>query len=312
MRFHRALATASRRSLLLAAASLPACAAEGRGGRSAPAAGPGAAVPAAAPQGGSGSRYFRTTDGVRLHYLEAGRGQPLVIVPGWSMPAWIFEPQLRGLSSRYRVIVLDPRGQGESEIAPGGYHHVRRGQDIGDLLDHLRLGQAVVMGWSLGVLDTLAYVHEAGDSRIAGLILVDNSIGEDPPPTAAGPRIPGPRLERAEAMRRFVRTMFSTPQPQSYLNRLTEEALRLPPDASRALLSYPVPRTYWREAVYSTNKPVLYAVRPRFEGQAANLQRRHPNAETVIFRDAGHALFVDEPERFNGLVADFIRRRIPT
>ncbi|WP_376099441.1 alpha/beta fold hydrolase [Roseomonas sp. CCTCC AB2023176] len=145
---------------------------------------------------------------------------------------------------------------------------------------------------------------------MAGLILVDNSIGEDPPPTAPGPRPPRPRLSREEWMRRFVRGMFRYPPAQSVLDRLANEALRMPPDASQALLSYPVPRTYWRDAVYSTNKPVLYAVRPRFAGQAANLQARHPNAETVVFAEAGHAMFADEPDRFNAMVADFVRRKV--
>jgi non-heme chloroperoxidase len=51
-------------------------------------------------------------------------------------------------------------------------------------------------------------------------------------------------------------------------------------------------------------------VRPRFEGQAENLAAHHPAAETVVLRGVGHALFVDDPGRFNALVEDFIRRRI--
>lgn len=38
------------------------------------------------------SRHFRTSDGVELHYLEAGSGPTLVFVPGWTMPADIWEP----------------------------------------------------------------------------------------------------------------------------------------------------------------------------------------------------------------------------
>lgn len=275
-----------------------------------------APAPFAAPARAAESRFFQTSDGVRLHYLEAGpraaNAPPLVIVPGWCMPAWLFEPQLRGLSSRFRVIVLDPRGQGRSDIPDHGYDHVRRGADIGDLLDALRLPRAVVLGWSLGVLDTLGYVATRGDARVAGLILVDNSVGEDPPPTAPGPRPPRPQLSREEWMRRFVRGMFRHPPSQATLDRLTSEALRMPSAASQALLSYPVPRSYWRDAVYSTSRPVLYAVRPRFAGQAANLAARHPNAETVVFAEAGHAMFADEPDRFNAMVTDFVRRKVGT
>lgn len=111
-------------------------------------------------------------------------------------------------------------------------------------------------------------------------------------------------------MRNFVRGMFRDPPPAATLARLTEDALRVPAPAAAALLAYPVPRTYWRDAVYSTARPVLYAVRPRWAAQAANLQARHPNAETVIFETAGHALFADEAARFNGMVADFVRRKV--
>jgi microsomal epoxide hydrolase len=104
--------------------------------------------------------------------------------------------------------------------------------------------------------------------------------------------------------------MFATPQSPDYLDRLASDCGRTPAPIARALLAYPVPRTYWRDALYSTDRPVLYIVRPRLEPQALNLVRNRPNAETVLFPVAGHALFVDEPERFNAVVRDFIERRV--
>ena len=59
------------------------------------------------------SGYFATSDGVQLHYLEAGSGPAIVFVPGWMNPAWIWEPQLRYFSKKYRVVALDPRSQGK-------------------------------------------------------------------------------------------------------------------------------------------------------------------------------------------------------
>ncbi len=59
------------------------------------------------------SQFFKTSDGLSLHYLEAGSGQPtLVFVPGWLMPDEIFEQKILALSADNRVIVLDPSGQG--------------------------------------------------------------------------------------------------------------------------------------------------------------------------------------------------------
>ena len=71
-----------------------------------------------------------------------------------------------------------------------------------------------------------------------------------------------------------------------------------------------MPRSFWKDAVYSTDRPVLYVVRPRLAGQAANLAAHRPNAETVVMHGVGHALFVDDAARFDALVEQFIHRRV--
>jgi microsomal epoxide hydrolase len=225
------------------------------------------------------------------------------------MPAWIFGPQIRAFSRNYHVIAFDPRGQGSSEIAPSGYDHARRGADIADLLARLGPRPVVIVGWSLGVLDTLSYIHQYGDSRIAGLVLIDNSVGENPPPTPH-PARPGPVLSHDAYMRAFVAGMFRTRQTPAYLNRLTAATLRLPEPDARALLAYAVPRTYWREAIFSTNKPVLYIVRPGLSGQAQNLLIDRPNTTIAVYRNAGHALFVDDAARFNAQMARFLQTSV--
>ncbi len=268
----------------------------------------GAATPAVA-QGAS--RNFTTSDGVRLHYLEAGQGRPLLLVPGWCMPAWIWENQLRGLARGYRVIAFDPRSQGRSQIAQRGHEPGRRGRDIAELIAHLGVPRIVVVGWSLGVLDTLSAIAEHGDQRIAGLVLVDNSVGEGPAPTGAWRSrfIPNLRARREPTVRAFVGGMFRTPQPPDYLARLSEDVLRVPLQASIDLLSYPRPREFWRNAVHGTRRPVLYAIRPNFATQGEYLTASHPTASVEVFETAGHALFVDEATRFNALLADFAQRR---
>ena len=89
-------------------------------------------------------------------------------------------PQIQAFSRRYHVIAFDPRGQGDSAAPAGGYEPERRGRDVAELIGRLGTQPVVVIAWSLGVLDTLASIHVAGDSRLAGLVLVDNSVGEDP------------------------------------------------------------------------------------------------------------------------------------
>lgn len=250
---------------------------------------------------------FRSSDGVRLNYTSNGSGEVIVLVPGWTMPASIWAPQIEHLSKRYRVIAFDPRSQGDSAIAKSGHNMARRAQDIGELIEHLGVPRVVLAGWSLGVLEALSYVQAQGDARIAGLVLVDNSVGEDPAPKGGrGNFMARLRADRPAVMAKFVREMFSSTQPPAYLDALTAQALKTPYKASVDLLSIKQSREFWRAAVYGTARPVLYAVTPRLKGQAENLQRQRPATRSEVFEGAGHALFVDEPQRFNALLDEFL------
>jgi non-heme chloroperoxidase len=254
----------------------------------------------------AGDYYFTASDGARLHYTETGpySAPALVFVPGWTMPGWIFTPQLQAFGGRYRVILFDPRGQGDSEITGTGYNQDRRGEDIGELIDRLH-GPVVVIGWSLGVLDTLAWVHQGGSDKLAGLVFIDNSVGETPAPIPYnGPPQP------AFTMAAFVADMFRTHRSTVYLNRLTIACSRLPAPYAAELLRYPVPRSYWKQAILSTDVPVLYVVRPHLQGQAQNLLIDRPRTTIAVFPKAGHALFVDESARFNALMQSFLDNNV--
>jgi len=264
-----------------------------------------AAVPAAA--SALESRVFLTSDGVSLHVLEGGppRAPVIAFVPGWSMPADIWRFQLEALAARYRVAALDPRGQGRSEIPRSGYTLERRAADVHEFLD--AYPRALLVGWSLGALESLEYVRGHGEARLTGLVIVDSSVGEPPAPPA-GVFKESLRGNRRRALNEFVRAIFKTPRPESEATALVESALRMRLEDSLALLSYPVPREHWRAAIHAVQVPLLYVVTPQLAEQAANLQRNRSGTETVVFENAGHALFVDEPERFNALIKDFARR----
>jgi pimeloyl-ACP methyl ester carboxylesterase len=82
----------------------------------------------------------------------------------------------------------------------------------------------------------------------------------------------------------------------------------MPLEASLALFPSDVPREHWRGIARALRAPLLYAVTPQFAAQAENLKKARPATQVEIFAEAGHALFVDEPGRFNRLLADFSGR----
>ncbi len=251
------------------------------------------------------SRFFSASDGVRLHYLEAGSGRTLVLVPGWTMPAEIWAPQIRYLSRRYRVVAFDPRSQGDSDIAADGHDTERRARDIKELLDGLGGGPVVLVGWSLAVLESLTYIRRYGSERLAGLVLVDNSIGEEPPPSFDPTFLARLRADRRLTTERFVRGMYRSEQSEDYYEHITTRALKTPTEAAVELLSNREPRRLWRELVHGVDRPLLYVVSERFREQALNLKQGKPEAQIAVFDRAGHALFVDEPQRFNTLLERF-------
>jgi non-heme chloroperoxidase len=256
------------------------------------------------------SRFFTSSDGVRLHYLEEGGGETLLFVPGWLMPAEIWRRQIDHFARHYRVIAFDPRSQGDSQQAASGNNIRRRSDDLNELIAHLRSRRVVLIGWSLGVLEALMYVKTYGDDKVAALVLVDNSVGEFPP-QKGDPDIKylGPRDRRRE-MATFVGSMFKSSPPAEYLAWLTEQTLRAPPRTGASLLVIPYSGAFWRSAVYETQRPLFYAVTASLRGQAETLQRKRKDTYIEIFPQAGHALFVDEYERFNLSLDAFLEKSL--
>jgi pimeloyl-ACP methyl ester carboxylesterase len=95
-------------------------------------------------------------DGIEIAFLDEGQGEPIVLVHGfastaevnWVHPGWVATLTQAGR----RVIALDNRGHGASSkpTDPAAYHSARMAEDIRALLDHLELGRADVMGYSMG------------------------------------------------------------------------------------------------------------------------------------------------------------------
>ena len=260
------------------------------------------------------STHLKTSDGVRLHILEAAPGGPadtgaasgpvIALVPGWSMPACIWQPQLVALGARWRVAALDPRGQGESEIPARGFDIEWRATDVHEFVARYR--RAVLVGWSLGALEALQCVHRHGEGGLEALVLVDSSVGEDPPPASGAAFIEALQRDRRATIDAFVRDMFNSPRGAGELGALTDAAMRMPLEASLSLFPRSIPRAHWRDLARGLRKPLLYIVTGQFSEQAQALRRNRPETRIALFESAGHALFVDEPDRFNRLLGAFI------
>ncbi|MGB8602549.1 MAG: alpha/beta hydrolase [Rhizomicrobium sp.] len=93
---------------------------------------------------------FITSDGVKIAYWEAGKGKPLIFIPGWSANGAEYINVMYLLAKHYRVIVMDPRNQGLSQNVDYGYRIARFSMDLKELQDHLGISSAEYCGWSMG------------------------------------------------------------------------------------------------------------------------------------------------------------------
>lgn len=117
--------------------------------------------------------FFKTNDGVRLAYWEAGQGKPLVFVPGWSANGAEYVNVLYLLSKHFHVYVLDPRNQGLSEKVDRGTRVSRFAMDLKQLSDHLGLKSADYCGWSMGASVLWAYLDLFGTAGVRKMVFVD-------------------------------------------------------------------------------------------------------------------------------------------
>ena len=263
-------------------------------------------------QGKFESHHFMTSDGIKLHYLEAGSGPTLVFVPGWTMPAWIWEPQLSHFSASHRVVALDPRGQGSSEKPSQGYHAARRGRDICELLEHLAGEPAVVVGWSLAVQEALVCAHEVGTEHIRALVLVDHPVFIAPQDALAiaDERVKSLQLNREASVRTFVEEILNNPPSEAYVEALTRAALSTPANAAAIMMAdlYFLGPTDLRPLLDALDRPVLFVFSSLDWAVAAanEVRERWPKMPVKVMNGASHALFVDKPQEFNRVLEEFL------
>jgi non-heme chloroperoxidase len=143
-----------------------------------------------------------------------------------------------------------------------------------------------------------------GAEKIAGLVLVDSSVGEPPVPPSSVQFTNGLRKDRDTALTEFVRAILPR-SSNAEIESLVRGAKRMSLDDSIALLSYPFEREHWKRIAHAFPKPLFYIVTPQFAAQARNLKKNRPATRVEIFEHAGHALFMDDATRFNALIANF-------
>lgn len=118
---------------------------------------------------------FKTNDGVCLSYWKAGKGTPLIFVPGWSSNGAEYINLIYLLKEHFEVYVLDQRNHGLSEKLYFENHISRLSADLNDFINALGIDKAHICGWSMGCSVTWGYIDLYGDDKINKLIFIDEA-----------------------------------------------------------------------------------------------------------------------------------------
>lgn len=252
--------------------------------------------------------FVTTPDGVDIHYVAAGEGPSILFVPGWTLSGEIWQPQVDHFAATHRVVAMDPRSQGRSSQPRDGHYPEARGRDVKAVVDQLGLAPSVLVCWSLAVGECVSYVEQFGTDSLRGLALVDGLAGGEPDPVWT-PRmlawIGALQRDRRTGTAAFIASMYQTPQTPEYLARMTEISLATPTDAMSALMVGGLTADL-RSTLPKIDKPTLLAVTESpFLARYEEMRDLIPGVRWEVF-DAGHALFVDQPERFNRVLGELL------
>ena len=252
--------------------------------------------------------------------MEAGAGDPLVLVMGFGGDHLAWGLQIPAFAAKYRVIAFDNRGVGQSGAPDLPYSTAMMADDTAGLLDALGIERAHVCGVSMGgmIAQEIALRHP-GRVRTLQLhatlgrpdaymrALVEGwrktriALGREDALRVIALWLFAPRTyeERPEFVELVLQNAIANPHPQSLTGFLRQGDAVLGHDTLERLEQLRCPTL-----VSVADQDIL--VPPRFSHAIA---QHVPGAELKAIADAGHAYMWEAPEAFNAMCLEFLARR---
>lgn len=248
---------------------------------------------------------YLTRDGVRLYYEAHGSGPAVLLTHGYSSSSRMWQGQVAAFKDRYRIIVWDMRGHGESDYPddPSLYSTANTVADMAALLDECDLENAVIGGLSLGGYSTLAF-HMAHPDRCTALLLCDTGPGfkKDESRLAWNERA-NQRAERWE--REGLAALGSGAEVKAAIHRDASGLAH----AARGMLAHENSDVIF--SLPDIDKPTLVIVgaddKP-FLGATDYMVSKIPGSDKAVVSKAGHSSNIDNPKEFNAAMGAFLDR----
>ena len=250
--------------------------------------------------------------GCRLHYLDQGQGEPVLLVHGLGSSIQDWEYQIPHLLLQHRVIAIDLRGHGRSAKPRGRYSIAGFAADVAALIEHLRLPPVHLVGISMGGM--VGFQLGVDRPELLRSLCIVNSAPEVKARSAADWWMLAKRwsLSRLLSMRvigkGLGRILFPHPE-QAELRAKVEQ--RWPQNDKRAYLASLDAIIGWgvRERLAAIRCPTLVVSGDRDYTPVADKQAyvaELPNARLVVIERSRHATPMDQPQRFNAVLDEFL------
>ena len=269
-------------------------------------------------------RIVALPSGVTLRVLSRGQGRPIVFVPGFTCTADFFAHQLAGLGDHYQVIAYDPRGHGGSDKPVTGNSFTTRGADLDALLRELGLDKPILVGWSFGAYDVLAYVRDFGTDAIGGVVVCDET-----PKCPADPNDPddwGEAPLTPDGMPVFLRMVIDdrlgfwtwyakymiglpedTPDDHPDVVRIVELGMQAPEHVAVATIADGVATDLSGAATAAAAAvPTMLMARQDWAEDAQRWAQANMPQASFATMDL-HMGFVTDPDGFNATIRDFAK-----
>jgi pimeloyl-ACP methyl ester carboxylesterase len=234
---------------------------------------------------------FVQLNSIKLYFESHGTGPPMLQLHGNSQDISAMADQIKFFSARYRVIALDSRGHGKSEIGPGRLTYEQMAEDVNALLEELGLKQIYVLGWSdggiIGLLLAINHPDKVGKLAIMGANL-------DPEGACDWARAWVLQQEK-ETDARLAKGDVS--QPWSIYKQLLDLLGKQPKIPVEKLKSISAPTL-----VMAGDKDVIR------DEHTLQIFHALPKAHLCIFPGATHMIPQEDPDLFNQTVEKFFSK----
>jgi pimeloyl-ACP methyl ester carboxylesterase len=118
---------------------------------------------------------FAEANGVKLHYLTTGQGDPVLLLHGFAQSSHMWRPLMRELAKNHTVVAADLRGAGQSDAPEQGYTKAAMARDVHALMTGLGYDKVSLVGHDMGMMVAYAYAVQF-PSAVARVALLDSFL----------------------------------------------------------------------------------------------------------------------------------------